>query len=93
MISLKPINLPPSGSDTGHSLFWGFAAAALLIAGIVVGSRGLKDFDPALVSYAGGTVFAAFGLGYCCRRMTLLLAVNAGLLRYVFRFDRDAHGE
>jgi len=24
---------------------------------------------------------------------TLLLAVNAGLLRYVFRFDRDAHGE
>ena len=22
---------------------------------------------------------------------TLLLAVNAGLLRYVFRFDRDAH--
>jgi len=24
---------------------------------------------------------------------TLLLAVNAGLLRYVFHFDRDAHGE
>lgn len=24
---------------------------------------------------------------------TLLLAVNAGLLRYVFRFDRDAQGE
>jgi hypothetical protein len=24
---------------------------------------------------------------------TLLLAVNAGLLRYVFRFDRDTHGE
>ena len=24
---------------------------------------------------------------------TLLLAVNAGLLRYVFRFDHDAHGE
>ena len=24
---------------------------------------------------------------------TVLLAVNAGLLRYVFRFDRDAHGE
>jgi Family of unknown function (DUF6755) len=23
---------------------------------------------------------------------TVLLAVNAGLLRYVFRFDRDAHG-
>ena len=24
---------------------------------------------------------------------TVLLAVNAGLLRYVFRFDRDARGE
>jgi hypothetical protein len=24
---------------------------------------------------------------------TVLLAVNAGLLRYVFRFDRDVRGE
>jgi hypothetical protein len=24
---------------------------------------------------------------------TALLAINAGLLRYVFRFDRDAQGE
>ncbi|MGB7554147.1 MAG: DUF6755 family protein [Candidatus Korobacteraceae bacterium] len=24
---------------------------------------------------------------------SVLLLVNAGLLRYVFRFDRDAHGE
>ncbi len=24
---------------------------------------------------------------------TVLLAINAGLLRYVFRFDHDAHGE
>ena len=24
---------------------------------------------------------------------TVLLAINAGLLRYVFRFDRDARGE
>jgi hypothetical protein len=52
------------GSDTLHSLAWGFAAAILLLIGIFVGSRGLKDFDPALVSYAGATVFAAFGLGY-----------------------------
>ena len=40
--------------------------------GIVFGSRGLKDFDPALVSYAGASVFAAFGIGYryamCLRR-------------------------
>jgi hypothetical protein len=24
---------------------------------------------------------------------TILLLINAGLLRYVFRFDREAHGE
>src|SRR3954468_10973304 len=52
------------GSDTAHATLWGVIAAAVLVAGIVVGSRGLKDFDPALVSYAGATVFAGFGLGY-----------------------------
>jgi hypothetical protein len=43
---------------------WGLAAAAVLIAGIVLGSRGFRDFDPALVSYAGASVFSAFGIGY-----------------------------
>jgi hypothetical protein len=42
----------------------GLAAAALLLIAIYVGSRGLKDFDTALVPYAGASVFAAFGLGY-----------------------------
>jgi hypothetical protein len=42
----------------------GLAVATLLIAGIFFGSRGFRDFDPALVSYAGATVFAGFGLGY-----------------------------
>ena len=60
---LKPVPAD-RGSDTLHALFLGLLAAALLIVGIVVGSRGLKDFDPALVSYAGASVFAAFGLGY-----------------------------
>ncbi len=55
---------PVRGSDTAHAFGWGALVALLLIAGIVVGSRGLKDFDPALVSYAGASVFAAFGLGY-----------------------------
>jgi hypothetical protein len=64
MKNLKPIDLSPRGSDTAHALAWGLIAAAVLIAGIVVGSRGFKDFDPALVSYAGATVFSAFGLGY-----------------------------
>jgi hypothetical protein len=53
-----------TGSDVAHALFWGLLAAALVVAGIVAGSRGLKDFDVALVPYAGATVFAAFGVGY-----------------------------
>lgn len=52
------------GSDTAHAAIWGLVAAFTVILGIFIGSRGLKDFDPALVSYAGATVFAAFGLGY-----------------------------
>ena len=64
MDGLKPIDLSARSSDTAHSLTWGLIAAAALIVGIVVGSRGLKDFDPALVSNAGATVFSAFGLGY-----------------------------
>ncbi len=42
----------------------GLAVAGVLIAGILLGSRGLRDFDPALVSYAGASVLAGFGLGY-----------------------------
>src|SRR6516162_2539441 len=64
MNRLRSISLVPSGSDTLHALVWGLVVAALLVAGIFVGSRGLRDFDPALVSYAGATVFAGFGLGY-----------------------------
>jgi hypothetical protein len=52
------------GSDVVHATAWGLLAAGLIIAGIVAGSRGLRDFDVALVSYAGATVFAAFGVGY-----------------------------
>ena len=52
------------GSDTLHAMTWGLIAAGAILLGIFVGSRGLRDFDPALVSYAGATVFAAFGLGY-----------------------------
>lgn len=47
-----------------HATTWGLVAAAVLIAGIYSGSRGLRDFDPALVPYAGASVFAAFGIGY-----------------------------
>ncbi len=47
-----------------HATAWGLLAAAVLITGIYFGSRGLRDFDPALVPYAGASVFAAFGIGY-----------------------------
>src|ERR1700687_3318098 len=59
----KP-EFPVRGPDTAHAFGWGALAALLLIVAIIVGSRGLKDFDPALVSYAGASVFAAFGIGY-----------------------------
>lgn len=56
--------LAASGSDVRASMLWGLTVAGVLIAGIFLGSRGLKDFDPALVSYAGAAVFSAFGVGY-----------------------------
>jgi hypothetical protein len=43
---------------------WGLTASAIVLAGIYFGSRALRDFDSALVAYAGASVFAAFGLGY-----------------------------
>lgn len=51
-------------SDVARALLWGFAAAAGILLAIVAGSRGLRDFNPALVPYAGAAVLAAFGLGY-----------------------------
>ena len=42
----------------------GVTAASVVVAGIYWGSRRLRDFDAALVVYAGASVLAAFGLGY-----------------------------
>jgi hypothetical protein len=50
--------------DLTRATLWGLLVAGLVVAGIILGSRFLKDFDTALVPYAGATVFAAFGLGY-----------------------------
>jgi hypothetical protein len=52
------------GRDSTSATFWGLGASAVVIAGIFFGSRRFKDFDPALISYAGASVFAAFGIGY-----------------------------
>jgi hypothetical protein len=61
---MKKVVIPVRGSDTMHATAWGLVSAIVILMGIFLGSRGLRDFDPALVSYAGATVFAAFGLGY-----------------------------
>ncbi len=61
---MKQSTIFVKGSDTLHATAWGLIAAFAIILGILIGSRGLRDFDPALVSYAGATVFATFGLGY-----------------------------
>jgi hypothetical protein len=46
------------------ALRWGIAAAAIVVAIIYGGSRGLTDFDWALTTYAVGSVFAAFAVAY-----------------------------
>ncbi len=47
-----------------RSLLWGLLVAGLLLLGIYAGSRGLRDFDTALIPYAAACVFSAFGIGY-----------------------------
>jgi hypothetical protein len=53
-----------SRADVVRATGWGVLTAGLVMAGIFFGSRRLRDFDVALVPYAGASVFAAFGLGY-----------------------------
>jgi hypothetical protein len=56
-----------NGSDTDdakHAWRIGLFAAGLVTAAIYFGSRRMRDFDAALVAYAGASVFSAFGLGY-----------------------------
>src|SRR5262249_30471142 len=43
---------------------WATLAAAMLCAAIVVGSRNLQNFDPALVVYTFATIFATWGIAY-----------------------------
>src|SRR5580765_6606363 len=51
-------------ADVAWATVWGLVTAVLVVAGIYFGSRQLRDFDVALVPYAGASVFSAFGLGY-----------------------------
>lgn len=43
---------------------WASMATALLVAAIVVGSRNLQNFDPALVIYTFAVIFATWGIVY-----------------------------
>jgi hypothetical protein len=51
-------------ADVARATGWGLFIASLVLTGIYFGSRRLRDFDAALVPYAGASVFSAFGLGY-----------------------------
>lgn len=45
-------------------LFAGLATMLVLGAGIVIGSRQLRDYDPVLLTYTFGVVFSAFAVAY-----------------------------
>ncbi|MEU5435479.1 MFS transporter [Streptomyces sp. NPDC020719] len=58
---------PPAASPPAVALratVAGTAVSFLLVLAILFGSRGLKDFDSALLPYAVATVFLAFGVAY-----------------------------
>jgi nitrate reductase gamma subunit len=59
-----PSAVSVSTRDVASALVSGIAAMSLVLAAIVFGSRGFKDFDTALVPYAAASVFSAFGIGY-----------------------------
>ena len=59
--------LPPDLRRTTDSIragAWATTWTALLVAAIVVGSRNLQNFDPALVVYTFAVIFAAWGVIY-----------------------------
>lgn len=63
----KELTLPASLTRTADRLRAGVTATfftGLLVAAIVVGSRNLQNFDPALVIYTFATIFASWGVVY-----------------------------
>ena len=61
------VSLPASLTRTSDRIRAGVTATlftGLLVAAIVVGSRNLQDFDPALVIYTFATIFATWGVIY-----------------------------
>jgi len=63
----KELSMPASLTRTADRLRAGVTATfftGLLVAAIVVGSRNLQNFDPALVIYTFATIFATWGVVY-----------------------------
>lgn len=61
------VALPPELARTGERVragAWATLWTGLLAAAIVVGSRNLQNFDPALVIYTFAVVFATWGVAY-----------------------------
>jgi Nitrate/nitrite transporter len=59
------LNLPPTrGFEQMRAGAWATLWTALLAASIVVGSRNLANFDPALVIYTFAVIFATWGVVY-----------------------------
>ncbi len=48
----------------GTALLKASVAVLVVVAVVLIGSRDLQNFDPALVSYLLGTIFAVFGIAY-----------------------------
>ncbi|MER5636441.1 MFS transporter [Kitasatospora sp. NPDC002227] len=62
--SPRPPEPPHARPVTARASLVAAGVAVLLVAAIVLGSRGLRDFDSALVPYAVASVFLAFGVTY-----------------------------
>lgn len=61
------LSLPPElarAADRVRAGAWATLWTSLLVAAIVVGSRNLQNFDPALVVYTFATIFATWGVSY-----------------------------
>jgi uncharacterized membrane protein len=83
----------PAPTGVGRATLSGLAAAALVTAAIYFGSRRLRDFDAALVAYAGASVFSVFGLGYrysmWLQRPPTRLYWHRGLRLFLSRLPRS----
>jgi NNP family nitrate/nitrite transporter-like MFS transporter len=61
----RAVERPPSyRAEQFRAGAWATMATGLLVAAIVVGSRNLQNFDPALVVYTFAVIFATWGIVY-----------------------------